>query len=237
MRPGNGWGIRRRRVVAALAPILGVMAVAWMYRSRRGPRAKPEPSEAGTADLQSLDAVRAHMESLRREIGGRLETQNTVWRTLVAGLAAVLILKEDIDIGRFLPLVPILGAVLATVWLNNQLMIVRGGYSLGLDEERIGRLVGDPAFLQHETVLWTWRKGLAQRRWAWWTLWAVGAAVQLVAIFLLWEESALPKGPGPYGAVLGAAVIVAGISAFLLWNLLNLFTTRRNLPEPDCLLQ
>lgn len=237
MRPRRGGGAHRGRRIATLVPILGVMAVAWMYRSRRGPKAKPGTIDAGTADPQSLDAVRTHMDSLRREIGSRLETQNTVWRTLVAGLAAVIILKEDIDIGRFLPLVPILGAVLATVWLNNQLMIVRGGYSLGLDEERIGRLLGDPTLLQHETVLWTWRKGLARRRWTWWTLWAVGAAVQVAAILLLWKESDLPKGPGPYVAVLGAAVIVTGLSAFLLWNLLNLFAARRNLPEPDCLLR
>jgi hypothetical protein len=188
-----------------------------------------------TPDERRVLALQAHMDSLRREIGSRLESQNTVWRALVGGLAAVIILKEDVDVDRFLPLVPLLGTVLITVWLNNQLMIVRGGYSLGLDESKIGQLFGDEVMLEHEATLWRMRKELA--RWApvWWLLFLLAVAVQFVTIYFLWRESDLPQNAGTWLAVYGAAFVVSAVAGFLLKRLLDLFKRLSDLAEPHCL--
>lgn len=121
-----------------------------------------------TTKQQKIDVVRANMENLRQEATGWMQAQSSLWRTAIAGIAAVLVLDRDVDPGRFLPLVPTLGMALLLQWLAQTFMVFRIGKALAVEEDSINSWLGDPRALSHELTLWRKRRrtlGCDEKNW------------------------------------------------------------------------
>jgi hypothetical protein len=215
----------RKNLLWALLAAAG-MAVAGSLigRSRRPVETNSQRRE------ERLRILESHLKSLREEISSRLETQNTLWRALVAGLAAVIILDKDVDVTRFLPLVPILGAVLLAVWLNNQFLIARGGLAMKRDEEEINEITGR-RLLRHEMDLWNTRQEVVLDHVPlWWMVLLLGVVALFLGIALFWElpkSSALPRTAGVRAAVYGVAGAVTLIATVTFTRLVQLYRENR----------
>jgi hypothetical protein len=109
---------------------------------------------------QKIEVVRTNMENLRQEATGWMQSQSSLWRTAIAGIAAVLVLDRDVDLVRFLPLIPTLGMALLLQWLAQTFMVFRIGRALAVEETRINSWLGDPVALSHERTLWGERQRL-----------------------------------------------------------------------------
>ena len=101
----------------------------WLL-TRVDPNATTTSAEAD-ARRQKVDVVRANMENLRQEATGWMQSQSTLWRTAIAGIAAVLVLDRDVDLIRFLPLVPTLAMALLLQWLAQTLHGIPNRQSVG----------------------------------------------------------------------------------------------------------
>jgi hypothetical protein len=118
---------------------------------------QPVPAADAIKRDQKLGVVRGNMENLRQEASGWMQSQSGLWRTALAGIAAVLILDRDVNLVRFLPLVPTLGMAMLLQWLAQTFMVFRIGKALAVEEATTNCLLeGD--VLRHELTLWTMRR-------------------------------------------------------------------------------
>src|SRR5437016_14526 len=100
-----------------------------------------------------LEALKTEMEALRSEVRNRIETNSSVWKLVFTGLAAIVVLKADVRLEDYLPLVPLLVVGLSHLAITQIFYIFRISQSLARSEERINKLLEDQV-LQHESGLW-----------------------------------------------------------------------------------
>jgi hypothetical protein len=168
-----------------------------------------------------------------------MQSQSGLWRTAIAGIAAVLILDRDVNLVRFLPLVPTLGMTMLLQWLAQTFMVFRIGRALAIEEATINRLL-EADVLRHELTLWTarrknlgWREKTQQIAGYVLIAYGVGAALIVAGHLLLvgWAlhhpDLDLASGLEPLYWV--AAVAAAALSAIMLVRLHFLV---RNQPDP-----
>lgn len=170
-----------------------------------------------------VSVIQSNIDSLRKEINLRIESQNNLWRLVIAGLAAVVVLKADIEIGRFLPIVPIVGMLITAYWFSETLFVFRTGRWIASMEAQINTLIGSDLLL-YESTMWRQRKA---------TLWGNSWFYIVVAIvttaaysFLLLRLLPIAKQSGvhlvellAFAAVL--SYVFAGVNLYRLWSLLR----------------
>ena len=164
--------------------------------------------------------IQSNIEALRKEINLRIESQNNLWRLVIAGLAAVVILKSDFDIGRFLPVLPVVGMLILAYWLGETLFVFRTGRWIASMEAQINTLVGHD-LLQYESTLWRQRKATLWGK-DWFYL-ALAAGATAIYLFLLYRLLPIPIALGIKG--LTDLLIVAAILSYIFAGA-NLFRIR-----------
>lgn len=189
---------------------------------------KPSSSEEMITKQQKIDVVRANMENLRQEATGWMQAQSSLWRTAIAGIAAVLVLDRDVDPGRFLPLVPTLGMALLLQWLAQTFMVFRIGKALAVEEASINSWLGDPLALSHELTLWRRRRRTlgCEKNWGRPSLYAVAGMVLVAGHLGLvgWalDHSNPEPEPGVEPFYWVAAVVVDVLTAIMFFRLRRL---------------
>jgi uncharacterized membrane protein len=98
------------------------------------------------------------MDALRTEVQKRIETDYAIWKLTFGGLAAIVVLKSDIRLVDYLPLVPLLGIALLHVVVTEMFYIFRVNCSLARCEYQINGLLKLDKFLSHEIDFWNSRK-------------------------------------------------------------------------------
>jgi Photosystem II 4 kDa reaction centre component len=107
-------------------------------------------------DKEMIDVIQENAESLRKEVSSRIESDLKFGQMLVAGVAAIAVLKPDVNIKDFLPIVPVLVLLLIFVWQQSEFSLFRLGKRLAKEEQKINTLAGRD-LLEHETALWAER--------------------------------------------------------------------------------
>jgi hypothetical protein len=169
-----------------------------------------------TSAVDQLAIVRAHVESLQAEIRANSESQRTLFRLCLAGIAAVVALRKDIsldDLQVFLPPAPILAMGVLAFWLAETTFVVRQGRWLAIAEKNINRLAGEP-LVQYEQALWQRRT----QRFSWppWKFWTVGlmfSGAYILAEVVLMQSSrlnSLTAVPEALYCLSGVALVMAG---------------------------
>ena len=165
--------------------------------------------------------VEKQIDRLRKEVDDRISSNNTLWRAGLAGIGALILLKENLELGRFVLLLPILAMAFASHWLNQLLTLYRSGDSMAACECKINKLAGD-VLLEHETILTRNRRTmLGMRRTAilvvavlatgayWLAVWHVRPFASTSPALLLWQTS------------VAAAALVNVVAAANLWRFLG----------------
>lgn len=157
-----------------------------------------------------LKALQDHSTGLRREVEGHLAAESLLWRALLAGLAAILILDPKVELGRYVFTVPLLVGTVAVVWLHGQLMIIRSGYWLAQDEAKVDEICGEAELVRHERSLWQQRRDrFTRRRGPVVALFVALAALFLVGVLAAIQASTLPGRFLTVAAWAAAAIILA----------------------------
>jgi len=171
-----------------------------------------------------VSVIQANIDSLRKEIDLRIVSQNTIWRLVIIGLAAVVVLKGDIEIGRFLPLVPILGMIITAFWFTETLFLFRTGRWIASMEAQINTLIGSE-ILQYESTLWQQRKATV-----WGTNWfyvvlAIGATAAYVFLLFRFLPGARQVGIRGFTELFALAAVLSYVFAaanfYRIWSLLR----------------
>lgn len=118
------------------------------------------------ADHPEVDVLNKQMDALRTEVQKRVETDYAIWKLTFGGLAAIVVLKSDIRLEDYLPLVPLLGIALLHVLVTEMFYIFRINCSLARCEYQINRLLNVDNFLSHEIDFWKSRRRWF-RQWKW----------------------------------------------------------------------
>jgi len=180
-------------------------------------------------DMESKDKihiVQSNIEALRKEIHLRIESQNNLWRLVIAGLAAVVVLKSDIDVGRFLPILPIVGMLILAYWFGETLFVFRTGRWIASMEGQINTLVGKD-ILQYESTMWRQRKATLWGKDWFYLILAAGATATY--LFLLSRLLPIASALGIKG--LTDVLIVAAVLSYIFAGT-NLFRIRMLLRKP-----
>lgn len=128
-----------------------------------------------------IAVLQKHIDQLRKEVDSRISANNTIWRAVLAGLGALILLKQYLDIERFLFLLPALGMVLMAFWLNQHYTIFRAGAAMAEAETRIN-MIAEEVLLRYETDLLRTRNArIGAHRTA---IMLAGVAVSLIYWFL-----------------------------------------------------
>lgn len=129
------------------------------------------------------EVLKAQMDALRKEVQGRIETDYAIWKLTFAGIAAVIVLKDQIKLQDYLPLAPILAMALVHVAITEMFYIFQNGYALARCERQINELLGDDKLLGHELRLAKARV-VGLRYWAPFVQMGIGAAAVIQWILL-----------------------------------------------------
>jgi hypothetical protein len=106
-------------------------------------------------EKDKIDVVQRNVESLRKEMNSRIESDLKFGQVLVAGFAAIIVFKGNIR--NYLPVAPVLTLLLVLIWQQSEFSLFRLGRHLMLEEERINKLAG-VALLDYESALWKERR-------------------------------------------------------------------------------
>lgn len=150
-----------------------------------------------------------------------MSSNHTLWRAGLAGIGALILLKESLDLSRFVLLLPLLCMVFVAHWLNQMLTLYRSGDAMAGCEARINKFAGE-TLLDHELILARARRALLLERRSlilggaflstaayWFSLWQVQPFASEVQALLLWRVG------------LGAAAIVNIVAGVNLRRLLT----------------
>jgi hypothetical protein len=187
----------------------------------------PDTESPGTEAERERDraiaVLREHIAALRGEGDKVADSQRTLQRFFVIGLAAVVSITNKptaADVVNFLPFVmlAILGAV-GWVAIENALQF-RLGRSIWIAERKLSALIQPPrtgwaesAILSHEDMIWRWRANLGNK-WVGRVVITLGAFVFAVSEWLFVAESKLTAAPV-------TKVLVATVAVLLLmWTML-----------------
>lgn len=109
-----------------------------------------------------VQSIEKQIDRLRKEVDDRIGSNHTLWRAGLAGMGALILLQKDLDFGRALAVVPLLGMVLAAYWLNQMVTFYRIADSLAFCEQQINKIFAAQV-LDHELTLFAVRRRLMKR--------------------------------------------------------------------------
>jgi len=167
--------------------------------------------------------IQSNIDALRKEINLRIESQNNLWRLIIAGLAAAVVLKSDIDVGRFLPVVPIVGMLITAYWLGESLFVFRTGRWIAAMEAQVNDLAGRD-LLQYESTLWKHRKAtLWGNKWFYLALAFVATGVYLFLLLRLLPIARALRVRGLLDILIFAAILSYLFAGANLYRIRRLF--------------
>jgi len=117
----------------------------------------------GAFPKDQIAVIEKQIDRLRKEVDDRMSSNHTLWRAGLAGMGALILFKENLDLSRFAVLLPILAMGLGAHWLNQLLTLYRSGDAMAACEMRINALAG-AVMLDHESALAEMRQKLL-REW------------------------------------------------------------------------
>ena len=143
-----------------------------------------------------IAVVQKQIEVVYKEIQGRMETGKRLWQVVIGGLAAVVVLKKDVDLALYFPVVPLIGMLLLAYWLREFEFLFRSGRMIATMESIINRLAGGPDLLFCETKLRKERQERLGKGWYY-----VAGAMLIIALwgwFFWWllHRYTAPQVPG-----------------------------------------
>ncbi len=115
----------------------------------------PLTPEAGSS--KKVDVLQAEIAALRDEAQSRVETNYAIWKMGLIGVGAVVVLKSDVRLEDYLPLVPLLAITGVFLAAKQNFVIWRTGRSIALNESRINFHLA-AVVLDHEIGLWQRRR-------------------------------------------------------------------------------
>ena len=149
-------------------------------------------------EVEKLTILREQITALRSEVVRYSDSQRTIARYAVVGVAAIAALRKDLSISdfeAFLPIVPILAMGLIAILVLENVFIFRSGRWLAAAEQQLNAIAGEE-FLRYEQSIHTWRR-------KWLAHGLVAAAILVVAtvgyfgsIIYLFTFSDLALHPG-----------------------------------------
>jgi hypothetical protein len=167
------------------------------------------------ADDPRLVLLRDQLTFHREEAKHKSESQRTIARIAIAGLAAVAVLRDDIDWDRIavlLPFAPMLVMALFTYWTAETAFVYRFGRWNAHLEYRINQLLG-VRVLTHEMDLWQGRQRIFGRPvWAYALVGLAVTATHIGSTVLLIVSDVYGKD-----SAVGIAVVLAAIVVNTLW--------------------
>ena len=166
--------------------------------------------------------IREHASSLRNEAARNAESQRTIFKLVIAGIAGIAVLRKDIelaDLQAFLPLAPILGMIVIAVWLGETAFSFRCGRWLAVAEGRINELAR-AKLLDYETELLRWRIRVFKRHFVIYGLLSVVTSVGYYALLLqLLKNSALTNQKGFSELLVVLAVLANAVAIVHLFRI------------------
>lgn len=172
-----------------------------------------------------IAVIQGNVESLRKEMNSRVESDLKFGQTLIAGVAAVAILDRDIH--AYLPVAPILALSLILFWQQSEFSLFRLGRRLMNDEARINELAG-ATLLNYESSLWAERKQwFAKLKWLRLVSYCLAAVLAFFLIHQLMKSSTRMRDGGPIEW--GTYIVAFGIAA----QIFNVFRRECNLFMAD----
>lgn len=108
---------------------------------------------------QKVEILREQIAALRSEVVRYSDSQRTIARYSIIGVAAIAVLRKDLSIGdfeTFLPIVPIIGMGMIAVMVLENVFIFRSGRWLAAAEKQLNEIAGEP-FLVYEQSIRNWR--------------------------------------------------------------------------------
>jgi hypothetical protein len=183
------------------------------------------PSDAKSDVVRSndkIEIIREHASSLRNEAARNAESQRTIFKLVIAGIAGIAVLRKDVelaDLQAFLPLAPILVMIVIAVWLGETAFSFRCGRWLAIAEERINELAG-AKLLDYETELLRWRIRVFKQHIAIYGLLSAVTSVGYYALLLdLLKDSALTNQKGFSELLLVLAVLANAVAIVHLFRI------------------
>lgn len=190
--------------------------------------------DAPISNNAKIAVLEKQIDRLRKEVDDRMGSNHTLWRAGLAGLGALILLKEALDLSRLSFVAPIIAMTLASHWINQTLTFFRAGDAMAVCERRINVLAGD-VLLTHELSLTLWRIHVLRRlRWPyvllavtatglyWWVVMLATHALQTAPGTLLWTTTHV------------VAALANAMALGNLWRLLRLnWTSAQRLTGDD----
>jgi len=106
-------------------------------------------------DKEQIDVIQCNVDAIRKELNSRIESDLKYGQTLLAGLAAVVVLKEKLT--NYLPVAPLLMLALVIIWEQSEFAMFRLGKELMYEECKINKIAGT-VLLDYESNYWEARK-------------------------------------------------------------------------------
>lgn len=99
-----------------------------------------------------LSVVQNEIQAFRKESQGRMENGQKVWQLVVGGIAAVVVLKNDVDLLRFFPLVPVIGMLLLAHYLREYHLLFRDNRYIARLEHKVNELTEESLLMSSITL-------------------------------------------------------------------------------------
>jgi hypothetical protein len=89
-----------------------------------------------------LSLIHNEIQAFRKESQSRMENGQKVWQLVVGGLAAVVVLKNDVDLIRFFPVAPVIAMLLLAHYLREYHFFFRDNRYIADLEHKVNELTG-----------------------------------------------------------------------------------------------
>jgi hypothetical protein len=113
------------------------------------------PRGGDMTDKEQIDVIQCNVDAIRNELNSRIESDLKYGQTLLAGLAAVVVLKDKLT--NYLPVAPLLMLALVIIWEQSEFAMFRLGKELMYEEGKINKIAGT-VLLDYESNYWEARK-------------------------------------------------------------------------------
>jgi hypothetical protein len=174
-------------------------------------------------EKEKIDVIQLYVQSLRKEMNSRIESDLKFGQMIIAGIAAIVVFKGRIQ--DFLPVAPILALLLVLIWQQSEFSLFRLGKRLAREEEKINELAGEP-LMEYESALWAERKCWFSKLKRWrLVLYCLVAAFSFLLIRWLMSASLLANGP--------TESVTYAVAGGIVVQILNVFRRECNLFKSD----
>jgi hypothetical protein len=128
-----------------------------------------------------VDILQDQIAALRDEVKGGIETNFAIWKMGLIGVGAVVVLKSDVKLEDYPPLVPLLAITVIFLGVKQNFVTWRIGRSIALNESRINFLLVT-VVLDHEICLWRRRREAFNKWRIFFAIFVVGTPMHLYLI-------------------------------------------------------